>query len=293
MTGGRTVLVTGAAGSLGRRLLRRLAGDGWRTRALVHHRAVPDADETLAGDLADAASLARAVAGADAVVHLAAVTHARRPEAYRAVNAAGTARLLRAAEAAGVRRFLHISTRAISDAGGAYSASKLEAEELVAASAVEHVIVRLPEVYGAGGTEGIDDMVDRARRNAPIVVVGRGDDELRPVHVDDAIAALAAALGSGARPGAVYTLAGERHTARDVADICRAAFRSRSRIVGLPVAAVAAGSLAARVLPLPLYPDQLARLRAPKPEPSPEAAADLGFAPRSLADGLAATECGG
>jgi hypothetical protein len=44
--------------------------------------------------------------------------------------------------------------------------------------------------------------------------------------------------------------------------------------------------LAARFLPLPFYPDQLARLRAPKPPPSPEAAADLGFAPRPLREGL-------
>jgi hypothetical protein len=48
--------------------------------------------------------------------------------------------------------------------------------------------------------------------------------------------------------------------------------------------------LVARVAPLPLYPDQLARLRAPRPAPSPEAAAELGFAPRPLEAGLRGLE---
>jgi NADH dehydrogenase len=253
---------------------------------LTHRRPVPDADESVAGDLADHASLVRAVTGAEAVVHLAALTHARHPDAYREVNLAGTERLLRAAEAAGVGRFVHVSTRAISRRGGAYSVSKLEAERAVAAAHVAAVVVRLPEVYGAGGTEGIDDILARTRRGAPILLVGRGDDELRPLHVDDAVAALVAALGGTARVGHVYTLAGERHTARDVAELCRRVLGSRSRIVGVPTVVVRGASTAARWMPLPLYPDQLARLAAPKPDLSPEAAADLGFSARPLADGL-------
>jgi hypothetical protein len=45
---------------------------------------------------------------------------------------------------------------------------------------------------------------------------------------------------------------------------------------------VAVLALAGRVLPLPIYPDQLDRLRAPKPPLSPEAGPDLGFKPRKL-----------
>jgi hypothetical protein len=50
-----------------------------------------------------------------------------------------------------------------------------------------------------------------------------------------------------------------------------------------------AAGLLARVLPLPIYPDQLARLRAEdKPQPSAEAEQELGFHTRPLAEGLAA-----
>ena len=275
----RTVLVTGAAGSLGRALILVLRSRDWRVRALIHRQPVEGADEQFAGDLADAAGLRRAAEGADAVLHLAARTHARRRADYFEANVDGTRRLL----AAGVPRFVHVSTRAIGEGGGGYSDSKREAERLVQCAAVEWTIVRLPEVYGAGGSEGVDRIVDGARRGRAIPLVGGGADEICPVHVDDVTAALAAALDAPA--SRIYTLAGECMSTRAFAYACIDAFGG-GRIVPVPVTAVRVLSIAARVAPLPLYPDQLARLRAPKPPPSPEAAADLGFTARPLREGL-------
>jgi nucleoside-diphosphate-sugar epimerase len=238
------------------------------------------------GDLADAPSLRAGATGASAVLHLAAQTHARRERDYRAINVDGTAHMLQAAQVAGVERFVHVSTRAVSPDGGAYSRSKLEAEELVRSAPLEDVIVRLPEVYGAGGREGIDDMLRRARAGSPIPVVGRGTELLCPVHVDDVTGPLVAALSAPAAAGRTYTLAGDCHTAREVAEACARAHGGRSRIVGVPSALVVLACAGARILPLPVYPDQLARLKAEKSEPSPDAGDDLGFAPRPLEGGL-------
>jgi 2-alkyl-3-oxoalkanoate reductase len=284
----RVVLVTGAAGAIGGPVLAALAASGWRTRALVHRRTVEAADETAAGALEQPGSLRAAAAGADAVLHLAAVTHARRDRDYRRANVDGTRNMLEAAAAAGVRRFVHVSTRAVSREGGGYSRSKLDAEALVEEAGVEHSIVRLPEVYGAGGSEGVDDVLARASRGAPIPIVAPGRDLLCPVHVDDAAAALAAALAAPEAAGTTYTLAGECVTARELAERCAAIAGGGSRVVAVPGVAVALAARAARVLPLPLYPDQLARLRAPKPASSPAARRDLGFDPRPLEAGLAA-----
>jgi nucleoside-diphosphate-sugar epimerase len=279
----RTVLVTGAAGGLGRALVPALRARDWRVRALVHRRPVSEADEQVAGDLGDAASLAAAATGCDAAVHLAARTHARHTADYFEANVEGTRRLL----ATGVPRFLHVSTRAIGEGGGGYSDSKRESERLVERSGADWVIVRLPEVYGAGSNEGVDAIIDGARRRGLIPLVGRGADEISPVLVDDVVPALAAALDAPA--GRAYTLAGEHMTVRAFADACVEAFGG-GRIVPVPVPLIRALTVAARVAPLPLYPDQLDRLRAPRPEPSPEAGTDLGFAPRPLREGLRALE---
>jgi NADH dehydrogenase len=282
----RVVLLTGAAGGIGRALVPALRASDWRVRCLVHRRPVLDADEVVTGDLADSASLERAAAGADAILHLAARTHARREADYAEANVEGTRRLLGAAAGAGVGRFVQVSTRAIDASGGAYSRTKLAAEGLVEASGLAWTIVRLPEVYGAGGAEGVDDVIARGRRGAPIAVVGRGEDVVCPIHVDDAVGPVVAALAAPPAAGKVYTLAGECLTMRELADASAQTFGKRSRIVGVPTTMLRALSLAARFAPVPLYPDQLARLRAPKPARSPEAATDLGFAPCALAEGL-------
>ena len=240
------------------------------------------------GDLLNGSTLDAAVDGVEIVVHLAAVTHARRPRTYIEVNLTGTVRLLDAAARHGVRRFVHVSTRAVSDAGGAYSRSKHMAEHAVGEAPVDHTIVRLSESYGGAGAEGIDQIVARARRGAAIPVVGDGADRICPMHVDDAVAALAGAVAAPAASGRTYTLGGECLTVREFAEACVRAFSSKSRIRSVPVVAVAALGQLGRVLPLPIYPDQLARLRAAdKPEVSPEAEGELGFKTRTLDEGLA------
>jgi nucleoside-diphosphate-sugar epimerase len=170
--------------------------------------------------------------------------------------------------------------------GGAYADSKRHAEELVRAGGVPFVIVRLPEVYGAEGSEGLDRMVAAARAGRPIFVVGDGRDELRPLHVDDAIAGLVGGLEAPEALTRTYTLAGHPLTMREAAEACRSAFGSKSRIVAVPEALVRVAARAARVLPLPLVPDQLDRLRAPRPPASPEVERELGMRPRPFPEGI-------
>jgi nucleoside-diphosphate-sugar epimerase len=281
------VLVTGASSAIGARLVGLLRGRGWPVRCLVRRQPLANVDEVVRGDLGDSSTLDAAVDGVEVVLHLAAVTHARRPRDYVETNVMGTMRLLDAAARHDVRRFVHVSTRAVSDVGGAYSRSKRMAEHAVRDAPVEHTIVRLSEMYGGAGAEGIDQIVSRARRGAAIPVVGDGADRVCPMHVDDAVAALAGAVAAPAAGGRTYTLGGECLTIREFAEACVRAFSSKSRVRSVPMAAVAMAGQLGRVLPLPIYPDQLARLRAAdKPEVSPEAESELGFRTRPLAEGL-------
>jgi 2-alkyl-3-oxoalkanoate reductase len=264
-----------------------LRDGGWRVRALTRRRSVPAADEAARGDLGDPESLRRAASGTDAVIHLAAVTHARSARAYELVNVDGTRELLSAAGTAGIRRFVHVSTRAISPTGGWYSASKHRAEELVRAAGLPFVIVRLPDVYGAGGHEGVDRALEAARSGRRVPMVGRGEDEVCPVHVDDALSAIVQAVSSPQALGKTYTLAGECVSFRELLETEAATRGVPANLAPVPRSLVALAGVAARAIPLPLFPDQLARLQAPKPPPTPEAESDLAFRPRGLAQGLA------
>lgn len=238
------------------------------------------------GSLDEPAALRAAADGADAVLHMAAVTHARRHARYESVNVRGTERLIAATAAAGVKRFVFVSTRAATTDGGGYAASKLEAERLVEQSGLDYVIVRVPEMTGVGASEGIDDIVARARAGRPIPLIGDGEQDVYPVAVDDVVPAIVAAMREPVAARKRYVLGGERMTMREFAHACIAAYGSSSRIIRVPVMGVRVASVLARYAPLPLYPDQLARLLAQKDPPTPEAASELGFQPRMLVQAL-------
>lgn len=281
------MLVTGGAGTLGRPLIVALHHAGWTVRALRHRQPVEAADQVVDGDLAEAEGLAEAVPGVDAVVHLAAVTHSRDGGAYRRVNVDGTRNLLAAVGKAGVGHFVLVSSRTASESGGAYSRSKLESERLLAASGLPFTTVRLPEVFGGGGREGVDALIERVRRGVPVPLPGAGRAEVCPLFVDDAVAALIAACGLQPPANRAYTLVGECMAMSDLVARCAAVFSSSSRVVGVPMPAVRVAAALGRVLPIPVYPDQATRMLAGKHPPSTDARQHLGFEPRSLEDALA------
>jgi nucleoside-diphosphate-sugar epimerase len=117
------VLVTGGAGYIGSTLVPLLLSQGHRVRvldSLMHggHSllgvwAHPDFD-FVRGDVRETATVREALAGMDAVVHLAAIVGdpacARAPEVARAVNLDGSLALIEAAKAAGVARMIFAST---------------------------------------------------------------------------------------------------------------------------------------------------------------------------------------
>lgn len=151
-------LVTGGAGFIGQHVVAALAARGARVRVLdlAEPRGLPDSAEVLRGSVLDGDLLARAMKGCDWIFHLAAIPHLwiRNKRDYLQVNLEGTRAVLATAAALGVKRFVHTSTEAVlagtadaelrvdgtvpprlADMPGAYSRSKLLAEEAVLAAA--------------------------------------------------------------------------------------------------------------------------------------------------------------
>jgi UDP-glucose 4-epimerase len=161
-----SLLLTGASGLVGSRLLPRLTAAGFTCRALVRSDvALPDGVTAVRGDLDDPASLPSAVKGVDAVVHLAALFRTGDEDAIRRANLDGTRHLIEAVAAhAPAARFVMASTGNVYDATAsrpgreddlcsptaAYPASKLAAESLLRDSGLAWSILRLPFVYGDG-----------------------------------------------------------------------------------------------------------------------------------------------
>ena len=282
------IFVTGAAGGLGPARVPALLAAGHAVTALARNPAgLPQLPGLTAcrGDLLDRAAYAPALAGHDAVLHLAALTHARNAALYRRGNVDVVADLLAACAAnCPAARFLFVSTRAVGQACGDYGQSKAEAEQLVRTSGLPWVILRPAEVYGVGRGEAVFALAQACAKGGLLPMPGRGDHVLAPVHIDDLIPAFLAALTAPAAVGHAYVLAGEPISYAALADVVAGHCGKRLTKIPIPLWLISlAARLAGRVLRNPpIVPDQVARLTCPKDADSAAARQDLAFAPRPL-----------
>jgi UDP-glucose 4-epimerase len=223
------VLVTGAGGFVGTAVVRRLASSGHEVAALVRTAQPAGISDLRIGDLLNAASLREAVAGVEAVCHLAALTKVREsfenPVAYFQANVTGTLNLLHAMDAETRRAgrplsMVFSSTGAVYGAparqpitedeipapANPYGASKLAAEAAVGYQAktgkIGSVVLRASNAAGAAGGRGDGDLsriipkaiAVAAGRSGRLHVNGDGMAVREYLHVDDLARACVLAL---------------------------------------------------------------------------------------------------
>ena len=192
------VLLTGATGFVGSRVLHRLMdGHTHQVVAALRHdyTGLPaGCDTTLIEGLTTSADWSVALNGVDVVIHLAARVHVMRESAsdplaeFRRVNVAGTLNLAQQAAAAGVRRFVYISSIGVNgnsttwghaftaddtpNPHDPYSLSKYEAEmvlrQVSAETGMEVVIIRPPLIYGYGAPGNFGRLVKLVARAVPL-----------------------------------------------------------------------------------------------------------------------------
>jgi dihydroflavonol-4-reductase len=260
---GDVVLVTGATGFVGSAVARKLAGRGFRVRALVRQNS-PRANlegldvEPVVGDMLDRASMARALDGARFLFHVAADYRiwARDPQEIIRNNLKGTGEVMEAALAARVERIVYTSSVAtlkprsdgtpvdetapadMRSAVGAYKKSKVAAERLVerlvAGQGLPAVIVNPSTPIGPRDIKPTPTgkiIVDAATGKMPAVV----DTGLNLAHVDDIAQGHLDAFDKG-RIGERYILGGQDVSLkRMVGDICGLVGRPAPK-VSLPIA---------------------------------------------------------
>jgi nucleoside-diphosphate-sugar epimerase len=243
------VIVTGASGWLGRRLVAALGSGladvpalaappastvrclalGAEDRAVIE-KENPSAQAVI-GDVTDARALAalfEGAAGAD-VFHTAGVIHPRRVRDFFTVNAEGTRAMLEAATRAGVRRFVHVSSNSPIGCNPnpehrfdedspynpymGYGRSKKLGEDAVnaarASGKLETVIIRPPWFYGPGQPPRQTTFFTMIKEGK-MPVVGPGNNSRSMAYVDNIVQGLLLAQRTPAAAGRTYWIADER-----------------------------------------------------------------------------------
>lgn len=300
-------LLTGATGFIGRHVLTRLLEDGERVRVLVRRPellppVVAARVEIVRGDLRDPPSLARAVAGADTVLHLAACARAWSPDPneFRAVNLRAVAALLEAVEKYGIGRLVHVSTvltltRPRDRALTPYEETKLAGERLVERSG-HGIIVHPTRVYGPGplnDANGVTKVIALYLAGRFRVRLDDGDVQANYVHVGDVAGAILSAARRGVT-GAHYLLYGENASMRGLLEKVARLSGTRRRVLRVrpqvAVAAAGAAELAGRIgVPVPITRNWVRLFLEDQRVVAEDGWNAPGYAPRGLDVGLAQT----
>jgi uncharacterized protein YbjT (DUF2867 family) len=246
------LLLTGATGSIGSRLLPLLLESGEDVRCLVREPRRLGArrvDVQIAlgdlGEMSDPYLVRQALRGVDTVIHLAATIRDQPPKRIEELNGLATVRLLRAAERSGVERFHFFSALdAFAAQRTRFFRAKWLAEQAVASSPLATTIFAPSIVY-----DHSDPWITLLRRFSflPVLPVsGGGRARFQPIWAEDVARSVVAALAREARPR--YELAGpETLSYDDMSDLV-------SRIAGRPRPLVH--------VPLPLIRSSLIALRS-------------------------------
>jgi NADH dehydrogenase len=298
-----TVLVTGANGFVGSHAIPTLLDAGHRVLALV--RDDKGADEVLSrlgeparqsveirrGDVTKPDTLPAALAGADAVLHLAAIARDwDGGQTLRLVNTEGTRNLVVAMTAAGVDRLVHVGALGVVDEPDLhYGSSKAKAMAIVRQSGLRWTILAPSLLFGP--RDGFFNILAGLVRMSPgiVPITGKGQARFQPLAIEDLARAAATALGDDAFVGRELLLGGPRvWTYREIVEEVLRGMGKKRLLVPMPVAMIrlVAGISEAIHLSFPVATDQLRQLRYDNVGPLDSVPTGFGFDPRPMEGGL-------
>lgn len=285
------VLITGASGSIGKKLTNKMQNSGYRLRILTRKNNANESSsniEYVKGDLEDQGSLDKATAGIDAVIHLAGITHTNDRGSYFRINTEGTKNLIKACQNNNVKRFIYISSRSACPEGGAYAESKYLAENFLEKTSLDWTILRPAEVYGTKEKEAISGLINIVRKNPFVPVIGNGQYLLSPIYVDDVIVSIIAALKTNASIKKTYIISGpEELTYNNLIDKISRMLGARRIKIPIPVAVFKLLAVLFYFFGMNiLVRDQIPRLLCKKSADISPARRDLDFNPMPIEEGI-------
>jgi NADH dehydrogenase len=240
------ILLTGASGTVGTALLRRLLAADRPVRCLVRDPRELGPErvrvQIALGDLRVPSSFRHAMRGVDCVVHLATATRDAREASIEELNGLATLRLVRAAEAAGAERFVLLSSLGASlHSGSRLLRSKAMAERAVTESALATTILA-PSLVIAPRDRWVT-ILDRLSWLPAMPTVGNGTALYQPIFAGDVAACIIASLDDVT--AARIELAGpDTLTHNEIVAVVLRARGRRRRLVPMPSALVRTGLVA-------------------------------------------------
>ncbi|HEY4201406.1 MAG TPA: complex I NDUFA9 subunit family protein [Devosiaceae bacterium] len=210
------VTIFGASGFVGTQIVQLLARKGYRIRAAErrpnlagHLRPLGAVGQVvpIQANVRDAASVLRAVRGADVVINLVGIGYQRGKQRFSAINVEGARTVAQAARANGVTTLVHMSGLGFTpDSASGFARSKLDGEAAVLEAFPQALIMRPSIIFGQD--DAFFSLIGTLASLSPILPLIGGKSRFQPVYVGDVADAFALAAAGEVRGGRIYELGG-------------------------------------------------------------------------------------
>ncbi|MBE0533219.1 MAG: complex I NDUFA9 subunit family protein [Rhodospirillales bacterium] len=244
--GRRVVTVFGASGFLGRHLVKRLATEGFIIRAAVRDvdaalflKTMGDVGQVVIvqANIANPASVAAAIEGADAAVNLVGILAERGRRTFQRLHVDGPAYLAAAAARASLGRLVQVSAiGANAESPSAYARTKASGEAMARTAFPEVTVVRPSIVFGP--EDKFFNLFAAMTRCSPVLpLIGGGMTRFQPVYAGDVAQAICRILADPATRRQTYELGGPKiYTFRQLMELMLAEIRRSRPLVPVPFA---------------------------------------------------------
>ncbi|MBU1813703.1 MAG: complex I NDUFA9 subunit family protein [Alphaproteobacteria bacterium] len=267
------VTVFGGSGFVGRYVVQRLAKTGARVNVAARHPERTRFLKTMgsvgqvtpfACSVTDPQAVARALAGADAVINLVGILYpSGHGGGFDDIHGEGARIVAEAAKAAGAKAFVHLSAIGADAASeSAYARSKAAGEEAVRAAFPEATILRPSIVFGP--EDGFFNRFAAMSGLSPALpLIGGGHTRFQPVYVGDVADAVLAALASADAQGKTYELGGPKtYSFRELLELMMAETGRKRLLVPIPFCLAEIKGTILGMLPKPMLTrDQVVLLK--------------------------------
>lgn len=290
------ILVTGAAGFAGSRIVARLGQQGAQARAMAHRpqgatsRLPSQGVEVVIADTTQPETLGPAMQGVDTIIHCAFITADRKQGPgvnYFDTNTTGTRNLVAAARRAGVRRIVELGGLGTQPGRpGSYMETRYLADEAIRKSGLAWSILGPSVQFGKGSAffRGLADLITSVPLVTP--VIGSGNLRFQPIWVEDVVTCiLKMAQEPATYDGKVIEVGGpEIYTYNEILDILMEALgKRRIKAPGpKPIARLAASAMSALLPKPPITPAALDLFEFENTATLDSVPYNFGFQPTSL-----------